>query len=66
MKINDLIEVLKKLQVNEEEYNISLEVEPIIEEWFWFEKGKRYIKYRRTITIEDKNVIVEVLGDDKG
>lgn len=60
MRIKDIIQALIELQKQEDDFVISIEVEPIIEEWHgWGNTYKRYIKYQRTITITDKNPIEE-------
>ncbi len=58
MKLNQLIEELKKLK--EDDYNISISIEPIINEYKNCDgSGTRFIKYRREIIIEDKKEITE-------
>lgn len=60
IKIEDIIQTLTKLQSQEDDFVVSIEVEPIIEEIHGLGKPyKRYIKYQRTITITDKNPIEE-------
>lgn len=60
IKIEDIIQALRKLQSHEDDFVISIEAEPIIEEFHgWDKPYKRYIKYQRTITITDKNPIEE-------
>lgn len=60
IKIEDIIQALTKLQSQEDDFVVSIEVEPIIEEIHgWGKPYKRYIKYQRTITITDKNPIEE-------
>ena len=63
MKIKDIIKGLKEIEKNEEDYKITLEIEPIIEEFNGWYKKTKYIKYIRTITIEDKSPI-KMVGED--
>lgn len=64
MKLSQLIEELKKL--NEDDYNVSISIEPIINEYKNFDgTGARFIKYRREIIIEDrKEIVEEIKGAD--
>lgn len=52
MEIKNIIKELEKIE--EKNYDISFNVEPIIKEYRSVdETGKRYIYYERTITIRD-------------
>lgn len=60
MKKEEYLKLIELLTENIEKYDINIEVEPQIEEHLNFSgKGIRTTKYIRTITIIDKEPIVE-------
>lgn len=60
MEKEEYLKLIELLKENIEEYDISIEVEPQIEEHLNFNgTGIRTTKYIRTITIIDKEPIVE-------
>lgn len=65
LKIKDIIEKLREL--NEEDYFVNIEVEPIINCYEQFDgNGYEEIKYRYTIILENKNPTIRRYENKNG